>query len=52
MKRILSAAVLVPVVLLIVFKAPWPLFALAISVIVILTLREYLNVTEAYGIKP
>jgi phosphatidate cytidylyltransferase len=52
MKRVLTAAVLVPVVLLIVFKAPWPLFALAISVIVILTLREYLNVTEAYGIKP
>jgi phosphatidate cytidylyltransferase len=42
----------VPVVLLILFKAPWPLFVLAISAVVILTLREYLNVTEAYGIKP
>jgi phosphatidate cytidylyltransferase len=52
MKRVLTAAVLVPVVLLIVFKAPWPLFVLAISAVVILTLREYLNVTEAYGIKP
>ena len=52
MKRVLTAAVLVPVVLLILFKAPWPLFVLAISAIVILTLREYLNVTEAYGIKP
>jgi phosphatidate cytidylyltransferase len=52
MKRVLTAAVLVPVVLLIVFKAPWPFFVLAISAIVILTLREYLNVTEAYGIKP
>jgi phosphatidate cytidylyltransferase len=28
------------------------LFVLAISAVVILTLREYLNVTEAYGIKP
>jgi phosphatidate cytidylyltransferase len=52
MKRVLTAAVLVPVVLLIVFKAPWPLFVLAISAVVILTLRECLNVTEAYGIKP
>lgn len=52
MKRVLTATVLVPVVLLVVFKAPWPLFVLAISAVVILTLREYLNVTEAYGIKP
>ena len=52
MKRVLTAAVLVPVVLLILFKAPWPFFVLAISAVVILTLREYLNVTEAYGIKP
>jgi len=52
MKRVLTAAVLVPVVLLILFKAPWPFFVLAISAVMILTLREYLNVTEAYGIKP
>lgn len=52
MKRVLTAAALAPVVLLIVFKAPWPFFVLAISAVVILTLREYLNVTEAYGIKP
>src|SRR5579859_2306185 len=52
MKRVLTAAALVPVVLLILFKAPWPFFVLAISAVVILTLREYLNVTEAYGIKP
>ena len=52
MKRVLTAAALVPVVLLIVFRAPWPFFVLAISAVVILTLREYLNVTEAYGIKP
>lgn len=52
MKRVLTAAVLIPVVLLIVLKAPWPFFVLAISAVVILTLREYLNVTEAYGIKP
>ena len=52
MKRVLTAVVLVPVVLLILFKAPWPIFVLAIAAIIILTLREYLDVTEAYGMKP
>lgn len=52
MKRVLTAAALIPVVLLIVFKAPWPIFDLVVAAIVILTLREYLDVTEAYGIKP
>src|SRR5579864_7043027 len=52
MKRILTAVVLIPVVLLIVFKAPWPVFDIVVAAIVILTLREYLDVTDAYGIKP
>lgn len=52
MKRVLTAVALIPVVLLILFKAQWPFFVVAISAIVILTLREYLNVTEAYGMKP
>ena len=52
MKRVLTAVVLIPVVLLLLFKAPWPIFVLAIAAIVILTLREYLDVTEAAGLKP
>ena len=52
MKRVLTAAVLVPVVLLILFKAPWPFFVLVVAAIIILTLREYLDVIEAYGITP
>jgi phosphatidate cytidylyltransferase len=52
MKRVLTAVALVPVVLLLLFKAPWPVFVLAIAAVIILTLREYLNVTEAYGMKP
>jgi phosphatidate cytidylyltransferase len=52
MKRVLTAVVLIPVVLLIVFKAPWPVFDFVVAAIVILTLREYLDVTDAYGIKP
>jgi phosphatidate cytidylyltransferase len=52
MKRVLTAAALIPVVLLIVFKAPWPVFDFVVAVIIIFTLREYLDVTEAFGIKP
>jgi phosphatidate cytidylyltransferase len=52
MKRVLTAVALIPVVLLILFKAPWPLFVMVVAAIIILTLREYLNVTEEYGIKP
>jgi phosphatidate cytidylyltransferase len=52
MKRVLTAVVLVPVVLLLVFKAPLWLFALAVAAIIILALREYLGMAEAAGLKP
>jgi len=52
MKRVLTAAVLIPVVLLLVFRAPLWLFALAVAAIIVLALHEYLNIAEAAGIKP
>ena len=52
MKRVLTAAVLVPVVLLIVLWAPLWLYTLVIAGIIALALHEYLNITEAAGIKP
>jgi phosphatidate cytidylyltransferase len=52
MKRVLTAAVLVPVVLLILFKAPLWLFALAVGLIVLLATHEYLGIMSAYGIEP
>jgi phosphatidate cytidylyltransferase len=52
MKRVLTAVVLVPVVLLLVFWAPLWLFILAVAALVVLCLREYLNIMEAAGIKP
>ena len=52
MKRVLTAVVLVPLVLLVVFRAPLMLFAVVIGVIVLLTLHEYLGVVEKYDIKP
>lgn len=52
MKRVLTAAALIPVVLLLVFKAPLWLYALVIATIIVITLREYLDIAEAAGIKP
>ena len=52
MKRVLTAVVLIPVVLLLVFRAPLWLFALAVAGIIIVALHEYLNIAEAAGIKP
>jgi len=52
MKRVLTAVVLIPVVLLLVFRAPLWLFALAVAGIVVLALHEYLSLTAQYGITP
>ena len=52
MKRVLTAVVLIPVVLLIVFKAPLWLFSLVVAAIIVLALHEYLGIVEAAGIKP
>src|ERR1700722_4478334 len=52
MKRVLTAVVLIPVVLLIVFRAPLWLFALVVAAIIVLALHEYLGIVEAAGIKP
>jgi phosphatidate cytidylyltransferase len=52
MKRVLTAVALIPVVLLIVFKAPLWLFALVMAGIIVLALHEYLDLVEAAGIKP
>lgn len=52
MKRVLTAAVLIPLVLLLVFKAPPLLMALVLALIAWLCLREYFSIVEGYGIKP
>jgi len=52
MKRVLTAAVLVPVVLLLVFKAPIWLFIPIVGLFVVLGLREYSSIVEAAGLKP
>lgn len=51
-KRVLTAAVLIPLVLLAVFKAPLWLFALVIALVALLTTHEYLAMIAAYGVDP
>ncbi|ABF40420.1 phosphatidate cytidylyltransferase [Candidatus Koribacter versatilis Ellin345] len=52
MKRIVTALVLIPLVLLAVFKAPSWLFTLLVCAVALLALKEYLDLVEAYGVKP
>jgi len=52
MKRVLTAAVLIPLVLLAVFKAPLWLFALLVTAVAVLAVHEYLNIVAAYGCEP
>jgi phosphatidate cytidylyltransferase len=52
MKRVLTAVALIPVVLLIVFKAPEWLFIPIVGLFVVQGLREYLSIVAAAGFKP
>jgi phosphatidate cytidylyltransferase len=52
MKRILTAVVLIPLVLLLIFKAPPWLLPLVLAVIALAATHEYFNIVEGHGIKP
>jgi phosphatidate cytidylyltransferase len=52
LKRILTAVVLIPVVLLLVLRAPVPVLALVAALVALLTVQELLKLAEAYGIRP
>jgi len=52
MKRVLTAVVLVPLVLLVVFRAPLWLFLLAIVAVTALAVHEYLGIARASGLAP
>lgn len=52
MKRVLTAVVLIPLVLLVVFKAPLWLFSVVVGLVMLLCLHEYLGIMERYEIEP
>ncbi len=53
LKRVLTAVVLIPIVLLlIVLRAPVPVVALVTALVALLAVQELLKLAEAYGIRP
>ena len=52
LKRILTAVVLIPIVLLLVLRAPIPLLALVAGLVAALAVQELLKLAEGYGIRP
>jgi phosphatidate cytidylyltransferase len=52
LKRVLTALVLIPIVVLLVLAAPIPVIALVTALVALLAVQEFLNLAEGYGIKP
>jgi phosphatidate cytidylyltransferase len=51
-KRIATAVVLIPIVLLLVLRAPVAVVAIITAAVALLTVGEFLKLTESYGVKP
>ena len=52
LKRILTAVVLIPIVLLLVLRAPVAIVALVTALVALLAVQELLKISEAYKIRP
>jgi phosphatidate cytidylyltransferase len=52
LKRVLTAAVLIPIVLLLVLRAPVPVLAFVAGVVALLAIHELLKLAEGYNIRP
>lgn len=51
-KRIATAVVLIPIVLLLVLRAPVSLVAIVTAAVALVTVHEFLKLTESYGVQP
>lgn len=52
LKRIATAVVLIPIVLALILRAPVPVLATVAAIVALLTIREFIQLTESYGVKP
>jgi phosphatidate cytidylyltransferase len=52
LKRIATALVLIPIVLLLVLRAPVPIVAAVAGVVALITVQEFLKLTESYQVQP
>jgi phosphatidate cytidylyltransferase len=51
-KRIATAAVLIPIVLVLILRAPVSVLSVVAGVVALLTIHEFLKLTESYGVQP
>ena len=51
-QRILTALVLIPLVLLLILRAPIPVLAIVAGIVALLAIREFLGLVRNYGIEP
>jgi phosphatidate cytidylyltransferase len=50
--RIATALVLIPIVLVLILRAPVSVLAVVAGVVALLTIHEFLKLTESYGVQP
>ena len=50
--RIATAVVLIPIVLALILRAPVPVLAAVAAIVALLTIFEFLKLTESYGVQP
>lgn len=52
LKRIATAVVLIPIVLLLMLRAPVWLLTIVAAAVALITIHEFLKLTESYGVEP
>jgi phosphatidate cytidylyltransferase len=52
LKRIATAVVLIPIVLALILRAPVSVLAVVAGAVAVLTIHEFLKLTESYGVRP
>jgi phosphatidate cytidylyltransferase len=52
LKRIATAVVLIPIVLVLILRAPVPVLAGVAGAVALATIHEFLKLTESYGVQP
>ena len=52
LKRIATAAVLIPIVLALILRAPVAALAVVAGIVALVTIHEFLKLTESYGVLP
>ena len=52
LKRIATAVVLIPIVLVLILRAPVSVLAVVAGIVALMTIHEFLKLTESYGVQP